>query len=54
MHIAKPVQCENMQCNINIKLLYTFKVLSTAREYFNCSTLQYVPLENQGGSGSAS
>ena len=29
------------------------KVLTTARQHFNCTSLNGVPLENQGGSGSA-
>ena len=29
------------------------KVLTTARQHFNCASLNGVPLENQGGSGSA-
>ena len=33
---------------------FVIKVLEYARQYYNCPTLQYVPLENEGGSGSAS
>lgn len=29
------------------------EVLDYAKEYFNCQTLEFIPLENEGGDGSA-
>ena len=36
-------------CIINT---FYFKVLEYARQYFNCPTLEYVPLEDEGKKGS--
>ena len=36
-----------------VSFINSAKVLTTARQHFNCTSLNGVPLENQGGSGSA-
>ena len=43
-----------IQSTFIIIITYLLKVLKYAREYYQCPSLQYVPLENGGGSGSAS
>ncbi|KAL7720259.1 IPT/TIG domain-containing protein [Entamoeba marina] len=38
---------------VTINAVYNSEVVEKAREHFNCSTLEFVPLEDGGGSGTA-